>query len=279
MLPFDNFNRDPENAYFADGIQDEILTRLAKIDDLKVISRSSTQRYKSSPENLPEIAKQLAVAHILEGSVQKAGDQVRVTVQLIRAATDSHIWAETYDRKLTDIFAVQTDIAENIAKSLRAKLSPKEQQAVAARPTDNPDAYEAHLRGLAVWNSLDISPAALERMVGHFSRAVEFDPKFAVAWANLSVVQTLSYAEFDPTAQRLAAAKQALDTAMRLQPDLGDGYFALGLLPVSRAARLRRRVEGVQGGNRPRSEQGNVARIFELREAPPGQMGRDADAQ
>jgi TolB-like protein/Tfp pilus assembly protein PilF len=229
VLPFENRSEDKANAYFADGIQDEILTRLAKIDDLKVISRTSTQRYKSSPENLTEIAKQLGVAHIVEGSVQKAGDQVRVNVQLIKAQTDAHLWAEVYDRKIADIFAVQSEIAETIAKALQVKLSSREKQAVAAKLTENPEAYDAYLRGLAIWNSLDISPAALERMVSHYSRAVQLDPRFAVAWAQLSVVQTLSYAEFDPTAQRLAEAKRALDTAMQLQPDLGDGYFALGL--------------------------------------------------
>ncbi len=229
VLPFDNFNRDPENAYFADGIQDEILTRLSRIEDLKVISRTSTHRYKSSPENLPEIAKQLGVAHVLEGSVQKAGDQVRVTVQLIRAATDSHVWAETYDRKLTDIFAVESEIAESIAKSLRAKLTPGERRAVTARPTENPDAYDAYLRGLALWNGLSVATDAMDRAEEFFRRAVELDPKFAQAWANLSVVQTFIYAEYDPTTQRLTDAKRALDTAMKLQPDLGDGYFALGL--------------------------------------------------
>jgi TolB-like protein/Tfp pilus assembly protein PilF len=229
VLPFDNFNSDPQNAYFANGIQDEILTRLAKIEDLKVISRTSTQRYKSSPENLPEIAKQLGVGHILEGSVQKAGDQVRVTVQLIRAATDSHVWAETYDRKLTDIFAVESEIAENIAKSLRAKLTPGERRAVSAKPTDNPEAYDAYLRGLALWNGLSVSPETLQKAEEFFRRATELDPKFAQAWANLSVVQTFVYGEFDPTTQRLTNAKRALDTALKLQPDLGDAYFALGL--------------------------------------------------
>jgi len=229
VLPFDNFNRDPENAYFADGIQDEILTRLAKIDELKVISRTSTQRYKSSPENLPEIAKQLGVAHVLEGSVQKAGDQIRVTVQLIRAATDAHVWAETYDRKLTDIFAVQSDIAENIAKSLRAKLTPKEQQAVAAKPTENADAYESYLRGLALWNKLTTSPEDLENTVVHFARAVKLDPQFAVAWASLATAQVYNFAEFDRTPRRLAQAKQALDTALRLQPESADTQFALGM--------------------------------------------------
>ena len=229
VLPFDNFNRDPENAYFADGIQDEILTRLAKIDDLKVISRTSTQRYKSSPENLPEIAKQLGVANILEGSVQKAGDQVRVTVQLIRAASDSHIWAETYDRKLVDIFAVQTDIAENIAKSLRARLSGREQEAVSERPTRNPEAYDAYLRGLVLWNKLTTSPDDLYETVRLFTRASELDSNFAVAWASLCVAHVFVYAELEETPQRLGLARAALDRAIALQPDHGDVHFAQGM--------------------------------------------------
>jgi len=229
VLPFENFNHDPENAYFADGIQDEILTRLAKIDDLKVISRTSTQRYKGSAENLPEIARELGVAHILEGSVQKAGGKVRVTVQLVRAATDSHLWAETFDRQLTDIFAVESEIAENIAKVLRAKLTPGERRAVTAKPTENPEAYDAYLRGLALWNGISASPELLQKTEEFFLRAVALDPKFAEAWANLSAVQTFIYAEFDPRTQRLTDAKRSLDTAMQLQPDLGDGYFALGL--------------------------------------------------
>ena len=229
VLPFENLSRDPDNAYFADGIQDEIMTRLAKIADLKVISRTSTQRYKSSPENLPEIAKQLGVAHVLEGSVQKAGEQVRVTVQLIRAATDSHVWAETYDRKLTDIFAVESEISGSIAKALQLKLSGRDQQAVAARPTNNPEAYTAYLRGLALWTELSTSPQTLQKTADFYSRAVELDPKFALAWAALSAAQTYIYANFDPTAQRLAQAKGALDTAFQLQPDLGEAQFALGL--------------------------------------------------
>jgi TolB-like protein/Tfp pilus assembly protein PilF len=229
VLPFDNFNRDPQDAYFADGIQDEILTRLAKIDDLKVISRTSTQRYKSSPENLPEIAKQLGVAHVIEGSVQKAGDQVRVTVQLIRAATDSHVWAETYDRKLTDIFAVQSDIAENIARALRTRLSGREKQAVSERPTENPEAYDAYLRGLALWNKLTTSPEDLSETVRHFTRATELDPKFAVAWASLCVAHIFTYAEFETTPRRLALGEEALDRATALQPDHGDVHFARGM--------------------------------------------------
>src|SRR5499425_980766 len=149
VLPFENLSRDPDNAYFAEGIKDEILTRLSKIADLKVISRTSTQQYQSKPGNLAEIAKQLCVANILEGSVQKAADQVRVNVQLVNAQTDSHLWAETYDRKLSDIFGVESEIAKGVAESLQAKLTGREEQALAVKPTNNPEAYDAYLRGLA----------------------------------------------------------------------------------------------------------------------------------
>src|SRR3989475_1496737 len=142
VLPFDNLSRDPDNAYFAEGVQDEILTRLAKVADLKVISRTSTQRFKSAPSDLREIAKQLGVMNIVEGSVQKANDQVRVNVQLINALTDAHLWADTYDRKLTDIFAVESEIAKSIAESLQAKLTGREEQALAARPTENSEAHQ-----------------------------------------------------------------------------------------------------------------------------------------
>src|SRR5205814_2094620 len=142
VLPFQNLSEDKANAYFADGIQDEILSRLSKIADLKVISRTSTQHYKSAPENLPEIAKQLGVAHILEGSVQKANDTVRINVQLIKAANDSHLWADTFDRKLTDIFGVESEVAKAIAESLQAKLTGDEQQALAVKPTNNSEAYD-----------------------------------------------------------------------------------------------------------------------------------------
>src|SRR5436189_5229715 len=149
VMPFENRSEDKANAYFADGVQDEILTLLSKIADLKVISRTSTQQYQGKPRNLIEIAKQLGVANILEGSVQKAGDQVRVNVQLVNAQTDSHLWAETYDRKLTDIFGVESEIAKGIAESLQAKLTGREEQALAVKPTNNLEAYEAYLRGLA----------------------------------------------------------------------------------------------------------------------------------
>src|SRR4029077_11549479 len=149
VLTFENLSGDPDNAYFAEGIQEEILTRLASIADLKVISRGSTSRYKSKPDNLAEIAKELGVANLLEGSVQKLADQVRVNVQLINAQTDSHLWAETFDRKLTDVFSVESEIAKRIAESLQAKLTGREEQALAVKPTNNPGAYEAYLRGVA----------------------------------------------------------------------------------------------------------------------------------
>ena len=155
MLPFENLTRDPDDAYFAEGIQEEILTRLAKVADLKVISRTSTHRYQSKPGNLSEIAKQLGVANILEGSVQKAAGQLRVNVQLVNAETDSHLWADSYDRKLTDIFGVESEIAKGIAESLQAKLTGREEQALAVKPTNNPEAYDAYC---AAWLLKDAAP-------------------------------------------------------------------------------------------------------------------------
>ena len=229
VLPFENRSEDKANAFFADGIQDEILTRLAKIAELKVISRTSTQRYKSSPENISEIARQLGVEHVLEGAVQKAGEQVRVTVQLIRGGTDTHVWAETYDRKLTDIFAVESEIAETVARSLQAKLTPHERKVVSSKPTENSAAYEAYLRGLALWNKTTVLPEDSEEIVRNFSRAVELDPKFALGWAFLSVAHSYRYREFDPTPTRAAQAKETLDRARSLQADLGETHFADGM--------------------------------------------------
>src|SRR6201981_1570628 len=178
VLPFENRSEDKANAYFADGIQDEILTRLSKIADLKVISRTSTQHYKSTPENLREIAKQLGVAHIVEGSVQKSGDAVRVNVQLIKAANDSHLWADTFDRKLTDIFSVESDIAKAIADQLRAKLTGQEEELIAAKPTDNPEAYDAYLRGLAYTLKTGNTPDNALAAQKYLREAVRLDPKF-----------------------------------------------------------------------------------------------------
>jgi TolB-like protein/class 3 adenylate cyclase len=184
VLPFENLSHDPDNAYFADGIQEEILTRLSKIADLKVISRTSTQRYKSAPDNLLEIAKQLGVAHILEGTVQKAADQVRVNVQLINAQNDSHLWADKFDRKLTDIFAVESEIATKIAETLQAKLAGAEQKAIASRPTENNDAYQLYLKGRYFWNKL--TPDGFQKAIEYFQQAIEKDPAYALAYGGLA---------------------------------------------------------------------------------------------
>ena len=193
VLPFENLSRDPNNAYFADGIQEEILTRLASIADLRVISRTSTQHYQSKPENLGEIAKQLGVAHILEGSVQKSGDLVRVNVQLIKAANDSHLWADTFDRKLTDVFAVESEVAKAVADQLRAKLTGQEEQVITAQPTDNPEAYDAYLRGLAYTLKTYPTSANVLGAQKYLREAVRLDPKFALAWALLSYVDARGY--------------------------------------------------------------------------------------
>src|SRR5213082_1100247 len=192
VLPFENRSEDKSNAYFTDGVQDEILTRLSKIRDLKVISRTSTQRYKNTSQNLSEIANQLGVANLLEGSVQKTNDQVRVNVQLIRAANDSHLWAETFDRKLTDIFSVETEVAKAIADQLRAHLTGQEEQVIAARPTDNPEAYDAYLRGLAYSLKTANTPANALGAQKYLREAVKLDPKFALSWALLSYVDAVS---------------------------------------------------------------------------------------
>jgi len=189
VLPFDNLSRDPDNAYFAEGVQDEILTRLAKVADLKVISRASTQRFKSAPDNLPVIAKQLGVTNILEGSVQKSADQVRVNVQLINALTDAHLWAEIYDRKLTDIFAVESDIAKTVADTLQAKLTGSEKHAISVRPTDNPVAHELYLKGRFFWNRRTAND--LKKSVGYFNQAIGADPNYALAHAGLADVYVL----------------------------------------------------------------------------------------
>ena len=230
VLPFENRSEDKANAYFADGIQDEILTRLSKIADLKVISRTSTQHYKSTPENVPEIARQLGVAHILEGSVQKSGDTVRVNVQLIRAANDSHLWADTFDRKLTDIFSVESEVAKAIADQLQAKLTGQEEQVIASKPTNNPEAYDAYLRGLAYSVKPAITAAATLGAQKYLREAVRLDPKFALAWARLSYVDAVGYLslKLQPTLALREEAQQAADTALTLQPNLGEALLAKG---------------------------------------------------
>ena len=230
VMPFENRSRDPDNAYFADGIQDEILTRLSKIADLKVISRTSTQHYKSAPENLPEIARQLGVAHILEGRVQKSGDAVRVNVQLIKAAKGSQLWADTYDRTVTDIFSVESEVAKAIAEQLRARLTGQEEQVIAAKPTDNPEAYDAYLRGLAYTLRTAFAPANSLAAQKYLKEAVRLDPKFALGWALLSYVDASGYLtqSLQPTVALREEARQAAETALTLQPNLGEAVFAKG---------------------------------------------------
>jgi len=230
VLPFENRSEEKANAYFADGIQDEILTRLSKIADLKVISRTSTQHYKSAPENLPEIARELGVAHIVEGSVQKRGDVVRVNVQLIKAANDSHLWADTFDRKLTDIFSVESEVAKAVADQLRVHLTGREEQVINAKPTDNPEAYDAYLRGLAYNLKTQTTPANSLGAQKYFREAVRLDPKFALAWALLSIVEARGYVTqtLQPTLVLREEVRQAAETAFTLQPNLGEAVLAKG---------------------------------------------------
>ena len=226
VLPFENLSDDKSNAYFADGIQDEILTRLSKIADLKVISRISTQNYKSTPTNLPEIARQLGVAHILEGSVQKNGSAIRVNVQLIKAANDSHLWADTFDRQLTDIFSVESEVARAIADQLRAKLTGQEEQVIADKPTQNPAAYDAYLRGLSIERAQSGFDAA-KTAGAAYGEAVRIDPSFALAWASLAIIRSRLYLYgVDATTNTAAATREAADKAMSLQPELAEAWMA-----------------------------------------------------
>ena len=230
VLPFENLSSDTENAYFAEGIQDEILTRLSKIGNLKVISRTSTQHYQSAPKNLREIAKQLGVAHVLEGSVQKSADTVRVNVQLINAASDAHLWSDTFDRKLTDILLVESEVAKTIADQLRAKLTGDEQQVIAAKPTGNLQAYDFYLRGLAYSLKTAFTPENSLGAQKCVKEAVRLDPDFALGWALLSYVDASGYLtqSLQPTVALREEAREAAETALRLQPNLGEALLATG---------------------------------------------------
>jgi len=228
VLPFDNLSDDKSNAYFAEGIQDEILTRLSKIAALKVISRSSTQKYKSSPDNLREVGKQLGVAHLLEGSVQKIASAVHINVQLIRAATDEHLWAESYNRKLDDVFGVEGEVASAIADQLNAKLSGTEQKAVTEKPTQNTAAYDAYLRGLAIEHT-QYGYEAYQRAARDYVEAVQLDPNFAFAWARLAVLRSfLFFNAVDQNTNTAGAVKEAADRAMALAPEAGESWIAQG---------------------------------------------------
>jgi len=227
-LPFDNLSGDPQNAYFSEGVQDEILTRLAKIAELKVISRTSTQRFKSTPNDLRQIAQQLGVANILVGSVQKANNQVRVNVQLINALTDAHLWADTYDRKLTDIFAVETEIAKAVADVLQAKLTGSEQHVIAARPTENTEAHQLYLKGRFFWNKRTGSD--LKKSIDYFQQAIAADPNYALAYAGVAdgYVWLPGYSVGTPRdcyPKAAAAAKKALE----LDGTLAEAHTSLAL--------------------------------------------------
>jgi len=229
VLPFESLSEDKSNAFFAEGVQDEILTRLAKVADLKVIARTSTQKFKSAPENLPDIAKQLGVLNILEGSVQKANDQVRVNVQLVNAMTNAHLWAEIYDRKLTDIFAVESDIAKTIADTLQAKLTGSEKSAISKKPTANPEAYDLYLKGRFFWNKR--TPHDLQKAADYYNQAVAKDPNYALAYAGLAETYVLfpDYGVASP-AESVPRAKGAATKALELDATLAEPHAALGQL-------------------------------------------------
>ena len=229
VLPFQNLSGDPDNAYFASGIQDEILTRLSKISDLKVIARTSVQHYHSKPDNLPAIGKQLGVAYFLEGSAQKSADAVRVNVQLIKVANDSHVWADTFDRNLTDIFVVETEIAKAVADSLQAKLTGSEKQAIAAKPTENAEAHELYLKARFFWNKRTSSD--LKTAIQFFNQAIEKDPSYALAYAGLADAYALltAYAAA-PVSESLPRAEIAAKKALELDESLAEAHTSLGLL-------------------------------------------------
>jgi len=229
VLPFENLSEDKENAFLAEGIQDEILTRLSKVADLKVISRTSTQHLKSAPENLSDIAKQLGVLNVLEGSVQKAGDQVRVNVQLINALTQTHVWAEIYDRKLTDILAVESNIAKTVADTLQVKLTSSEKSSIAKTPTSNPEAYQLYLKGRFFWNKR--SAPDLRRSIEYFNQAIEKDPNYALAHAAIAQAWVLlpAYGGGAPV-DCFPQAEAAAEKALQLGDSSGDAYAALGIV-------------------------------------------------
>jgi serine/threonine-protein kinase len=228
VLPFQNLSDEKENAYFADGVQDDLLTNLSKIGDLKVISRTSVMPYREMQSNAREIGKALGVATILEGSVRRIGSRVRVNVQLINVANDQHIWAEDYDRELTDVFAIQSDLAQRIAGQLRAKLSPTEKAQIEQKPTENSEAYLAFVEGHDLLTRPDRLRADTEKAEHLFEKATRLDPNFSKAFAALAWVQDWIYHTFDPTPARKAKAHATAEEALRLEPDLPEGHLALG---------------------------------------------------
>jgi TolB-like protein len=229
VLPFQSLSDEKENAYFADGMQDDILTNLSKIGDLKVISRMSVMSYRGDAvRNAREIGKALGVATLLEGSVRRSGNRVRVNVQLINASNDEHIWAEDYDGDLTDVFAIQTDLAQKIASALQAKLSPNEKARIDHRPTQNPDAYLLFVQAHDYANRMEMFHDTSLKAVPLFEQAIKLDPNFALAFAGLSMVESWLYHASDPVPARREKARLNADEALRLQPDLPEAHLALG---------------------------------------------------
>src|SRR5262249_4600778 len=276
VLPFQNLSDDKSNAYFTDGIQDEILTRLSKIAALKVISRTSTQKYTSTPENLREVGKQLGVANLLEGSVQKIANAVHVNVQLIRAATDEHLWAESYNRKLDDVFGVEGEVASAIADQLNAKLTGAEQKAVAEKPTQNLAAYDAYLRGLAIEHQR-YGYEAYAEATAQYAQAVQLDPKFALAWARLAVIRSFLYFNrIDIDKNSAASVKEAADKASALQPDLAEAWVAQGAYRY----RVQRDFAGAwQAYDEARKRLPNSALVYQYMGYVERRLGRWADAE
>jgi TolB-like protein/Tfp pilus assembly protein PilF len=276
VLPFENLSDDKSNAYFTDGIQDEILTRLSKIAALKVISRTSTQKYKSTPENLREVGQQLGVANFLEGSVQKIANAVHVNVQLIRAATDEHLWAESYNRKLDDVFGVEGEVASAIADQLNAKLSGAEQKAVAEKATQNAAAYDAYLRGLNIEHN-NYNYDAYVQADRNYQRAVELDPNFALAWARMAILRSfLNFNAIDSNTYTADSVKQAADRAMALAPDAGESWIAQGSY---RYRILRDFNSALAAYDEARKRLPNSALVYEYRGFVLRRLGRWQEAE
>jgi TolB-like protein/Flp pilus assembly protein TadD len=228
VLPFDNFTADQENAYFADGIQDDILTNLARIGDLKVVSRTSVMPYRGQTHNIREIGKALNVGTILEGSVRREGKRVRINVQLIDTGTDKHLWAQAYDRELTDVFAIQSELAQKIASALKATLSSDEQQRIEKKPTQDGEAYLLYLQAHEIFNRPDRHHDDVAHVESLYEQAIQLDPTFALAHAHLAHVESWSYYAIEPVASRAQKARTAANEALRLQPDLPEAHLALG---------------------------------------------------
>ena len=227
VLPFENFSEDKDNAFFADGIQDDILTNLSKIGDLKVISRTSVMGYRGKEKNVRKIGKELGVSAVLEGSVRREGNRVRVNVQLINAENDQHIWAEDYDRELTDVFAIQTDLAQKIAHELQAQLSPSEEEEMTRKPTENGEAYLAFVEAHNLQMSME-NREKLNQAVQLYERAIQLDPKFVLAIANLSILHSWIYHYYEPTDSEGDLAKKYADRALELAPDAPEAHLARG---------------------------------------------------